>query len=283
MVALKRKTIVLADGFRVGVDYAGTGPVPLVFLHGLGATGRAYDEMLQRLADKGFRVIALDAVNHGRTGSMRWGHSVEDMTSVTMRTLDALKIDKAIFVGHSMGGGMLVEIAARNPHRVAAAILMDAATGQEHHDATKVGNYGTLAWRAAKKLAGAAVDIVGDSMDAFKLRDAEERLSLLETLRNGAGGFRFPRAAYALMRANTVPLLNAMQRHGVPTAVLHGLHDQIVPYAAGVSTAKMTDATFYAVDGYHSWMLADPELAADLIDLALLDLAYPRRWIQGVS
>ncbi|ACE79988.1 putative haloalkanse dehydrogenase [Mycobacterium phage Pukovnik] len=282
-MTLKRKTLVLEDGFRVGVSEVGSGPVPLVFLHGLGATGAAYKEMLKRLADKGFWVIAFDAVNHGRSGSMPWGHSVEDMTSVTMRALDVLKVQKAIFVGHSMGGGMLVEIAARNPHRVAAAILMDAATGQEHHDSTKVGNYRTLAWRAAKKLAGSVLDVVGDGVEAMKLRDAEERLSLLETLRNGAGGLRFPRAAYALMRANTVPLLQAMQRHGVPTAVLHGLHDAIVPYAAGLSTAKLTDATFYAVDGYHSWMLADPELAADLIDLALLDLAYPRRWIQGVS
>ncbi|QDP44645.1 esterase [Mycobacterium phage NothingSpecial] len=278
---MKRKTILLDDGFRVGVSELGTG-VPLVFLHGLSASGPAYAEMLKLLADKGFRVIALDAVNHGRTGSLPWGHTVADMADVAVRALDALKVQRAVFAGHSMGGGMVVEIAARHPHRVAAAILLDAATGQEYHDATKVGNYATLAFRAAKKLAGAVVDVVGDTAEAMRLRDAEERLSLLETLRDGVGGFRFVRAAYALMRADTVPLLKAMQRHGVSTAVLHGLHDQIVPYASGVSTAKLTDATFYAVDGYHSWMLADPELAADLMALALLDM-FPQRWIQGVG
>ncbi|QFP95544.1 esterase [Mycobacterium phage GaugeLDP] len=278
---MKQKTLVLEDGFRVGVTELGGGPVPLVFLHGLGATGRAYAEMLKLLADKGFRVLALDAANHGRSGSLPWGHTVADMADVVVRTLDALGIDKAIFAGHSMGGGMLVELAARHPHLVAAAILMDSASGKEFHDTTKVGNYATLAFRAAKKLAGAVVDIAGDTREAMKLRDAQERLSLLETLREGVGGLRFVRASYALMRTDTVPLLKAMQRHGVLTAVLHGLHDQIVPYAAGVSTAAATDATFYAVEGYHSWMLADPELAADLIDLALMDLAYPRRWIQG--
>ncbi|AXH46801.1 esterase [Mycobacterium phage Acolyte] len=278
---MKESTLVLDDGFRVGVTEVGTG-VPLVFLHGLSASGPAYGELLKLLADRGFRVIALDAVNHGRTGSLPWGHTIADMASVALKALDKLDIHRAVFAGHSMGGGMVVEIAARNPHRVAAAILLDAATGQEHHDASKVGNYATLAFRAVQKLAGAVVDIVGDTADAMRLRDAEERLDLLETLRHGMGGFRFVRAGYALMRADTVPLLKAMQRHGVSTAVLHGLHDKIVPYEAGVSTAKLTDATFYAVDGYHSWMLADPELAADLMSLALLDM-HPQRFIKGVG
>lgn len=278
---MKHTTILLEDGFRVGVTTVGTG-VPLVFLHGISVSASAYAQMLLRLADRGFRVIGLDAVNHGRTGSMPIGHTVTDMAEVAVRALDALGIQRAVFAGHSMGGGMVVEIAARYPHRVAAAILMDAAAGKEHHEATKVGNYASLGWRAAKKLAEATVDIVGDGVDAMRLRDASEQLSLLDTLRQGMGGFRFVRTAFALMRADTVPLLKAMQRQGVPTAVLHGLNDQIVPYASGVSTARLTDATLYAVDGYHSWMLADPELAADLVCLALLDM-YPQRYIKGVG
>ncbi|AOQ27896.1 hydrolase [Mycobacterium phage Pomar16] len=278
---MKHETIVLADGFRVGVSTVGTG-APLVFLHGLSVSAKAYEEMLTRLAEHGFRVIALDAANHGRSGSLPTGHTVEDMTRVTLKTLDELDIHRAIFAGHSMGGGMVVEIAARHPHRVAAAVLLDAAAGQEHHDNIKVGHYATLAFRATKKLGEAVTDIVGDGYEAMHLRDTGEKLSFLGMLRDSVSGLRFVRAAFALMKADTTPLLHAMYRHGVPTAVLHGLHDQIVPYEAGLSTAKITNASFYGVDGFHSWMLADPELAADLIALALLDL-FPRRYITGAG
>ncbi|QNJ57013.1 esterase [Mycobacterium phage Deloris] len=278
---MKRKTILTADGFRVGVTEVGFG-VPLVFLHGLSVSAQAYEELLVLLADKGFRVIGLDAANHGDSGTLPWGHSIEDMTKVTLDALDQLDIHRAVFAGHSMGGGMVVEIAARHPHRVAAAILLDAAAGAEHHKGIAITPGPSIPYRAVKFFVGGLTDVVGDGVEALRGRTPRERLSLLTNLRESVSGLRFVRAAYALMKADTVPLLKAMQRHGVPTAVLHGLHDQIVPYAAGLSAAKLTEATFYGVDGYHSWMLADPELAADLMALALLDL-YPQRYIFGVG
>ncbi|MCV7016762.1 alpha/beta fold hydrolase [Mycolicibacterium aichiense] len=279
---MQHTTIVLDDGFRVGVSEVGSGPMTLVFLHGLTVSAPAYSELFEQLAGKGMRVIGLDAANHGRSSSLPWGHTMADMADITVRALDALGIERAIFAGHSMGGGLVAEVAARNPHRVLGAVLMDAATGQEHHDSICVGNYLTFGIRAAQKLSAAVLDVVGDAADAIRVRDAGERASLVGTLRGSVSGLRCVKAAYALMRANTVPLLTAMNRHGVRTAVLHGLHDQIVPYEAGVSTARLTDGVFYAVDGFHSWMLVDPALAADLISLALLDL-FPRRYIMGAS
>ncbi|AEL17898.1 esterase/lipase [Mycobacterium phage Trixie] len=279
MAGVKRKTIVTADGFRVGVTEVGEG-VPLVFLHGLAVSPQAYEELLVLLAAKGFRAIGLDAANHGDSGTLPWGHTVEDMTRVTLSALDELDIHRAIFAGHSMGGGMVVEIAARNPHRVAAAILLDAAAGAEHHKGIAITPGPSVPYRAVKFFVGGLTDVVGDGLNALRERTPKERLGLLANLRESVSGLRFVRAAYALMKADTVPLLKAMRNHGVPTAVLHGLHDQIVPYEAGLSAAKLTEATFYGVDGFHSWMLADPELAADLMTLALLDL-YPQRWIQG--
>ncbi|QGJ90962.1 hydrolase [Mycobacterium phage BiancaTri92] len=276
---MKRKTILTKDGFRVGVTEVGQG-VPLVFLHGLSVSAQAYEELFVLLADKGFRVVGLDAANHGDSGSLPWGHTIEDMTRVTLSACDALDIHRAVFAGHSMGGGMVVEIAAHHPHRVAAAILLDAAAGAEHHKGVAITPGPTVPYRAVKFFVGGLNDILGDGIEALRSRTPRERLDLLSNLRESVSGLRFVRAAYALMKADTVPLLKAMQRHGVATAVLHGLHDQIVPYAAGLSAAKLTEATFYGVDGYHSWMLADPELAADLMTLALLDL-YPQRYIQG--
>ncbi|ASR86515.1 non-heme haloperoxidase [Mycobacterium phage Changeling] len=281
MVGLKRKTIITQDGFRVGVTEVGDG-VPLVFLHGLSVRAQAYDELFVLLAKRGFRVIGLDAANHGDSGTLPWGHTIEDMTRVTLSALDRLDIHRAIFAGHSMGGGMVVEIAAHHPHRVAAAILLDAAAGAEHHKGVAITPGPSIPFRAVKFFLGGLNDVIGDGIDAMKVRTPRERLRFLALLKESRSSLRFVRSAYALMKADTVPLLQAMQRHGVPTAVLHGLHDSIVPYDSGLSAAQLAEAVFYGVDGYHSWMLADPELGADLMTLALLDL-YPQRYIQGAG
>lgn len=264
-----RKTIVLEDGFRVGVTQHGTG-TPLVFLHGLSVSARAYEELFMELADKGFAVTALDAVNHGRTGSLPWGHTVEDMIEVTRRAIEALGIHHAVLVGHSMGGGMVVELAARYPDLTIAAILMDAAAGLEHHANIKVAPTSTIPFRAAQKLAAFTVDCIADGFHGMSIRDCDENADFFGRLRASVSGFRFVRAAYALMKADTPPLLEKMRAHSVPTAVIHGEHDQIVPLAAGVSAAKAADGKVYVVEGgFHSWMIADPGLGADAIRVAL--------------
>ena len=249
---LRHKTITLDDGFRVGVTTAGRG-TPLVFLHGLTLCAEAYAELFLELAHRGFRVIALDAANHGRTDSLPWGHTVADMIGVTARALTHLGIHHAVMVGHSMGGGMVVEFAAKHPDRTAAAILLNAAAGEEHHDGLKAGSYPALAWRAARKLATATVDLVCDSYQAGKFNVPKS-------------GLRCVRAALALLRADTVPLLSTLRANAVRTAVIHSEFDQIVPFAAGASAARAAAGRLYEIrGGFHSWMLTDPQLAGQVI------------------
>ncbi|QJD52113.1 esterase [Mycobacterium phage MA5] len=270
-MTLKHMTLVLEEGFRVAVTTAGSRRgLPLVFLHGLTVRALAYTELLEELASRGFYVIAPDAANHGDSDSLPCGHTVADMADVVARTCSVLDIAQAVIVGHSMGGGIAVEFAAAYPERTIATVLLDAAAGQEHHDNIKVGNSRTVPLRAAQRLAGAFVDVIGDGYHAMRVRDGSERLSLLDTLRQSVSSFRFVRAAYALMRADTVPLLEKMRLNQVPTAVIHGDLDQIIPHAAGQSAASVAGADFYTVKGgFHSWMLADPEFGAEAICIAL--------------
>ncbi|AIS73735.1 esterase [Mycobacterium phage Pocahontas] len=283
-MTLKHKTLVLEDGFRVAVATAGDRRgLPLVFLHGLTVSAGAYVELLEGLAGVGFYVVAPDAANHGGTGSLPWGHTVADMAEVVARLCSALDIAQAVIVGHSMGGGMAVEFAAAYPERTIAAVLLDAAAGQEHHDNIKVGKGSTIPWRAAQRLAAAFVDVIGDGYAAMRVRDPLERLSLLDTLRQSVSSFRFVRAAYALMRADTVPLLEKMAINEIPTAVIHGDLDQIIPFASGVSAAAAADADLYVVEGgFHSWMLAEPALAVELIITALMGF-NPQRYLLGAE
>src|ERR1700758_2177320 len=128
-IRLTHHLLELDDGHEVGVSVGGQG-VPLVFLHGLGLNRRAYLRMLSRAAGLGFLVIAIDAAGHGDTHNLpRNAGDLADRVDLTLRTLDALGIQQAVFAGHSMGGRMVIQLAAAAPDRVLAAVLFDAAAG----------------------------------------------------------------------------------------------------------------------------------------------------------
>jgi lipase len=98
---------------------------PVVCLHGLTGYGGRY----RRLAEErlpGRRVVAPDLRGHGRSGwSPPWDLDthVEDL----LETAAALGIERADWVGHSIGGRLVAEIAARAPERVSRAVLLDPA------------------------------------------------------------------------------------------------------------------------------------------------------------
>jgi pimeloyl-ACP methyl ester carboxylesterase len=143
----------LDDGHEVGVSVGGQG-VPLVFMHGLALSRRAYVRLLSRVAGLGFLVIAIDAAGHGDTHNLpRNAGELADRVDLTLRTLDALGVRQAVFAGHSMGGRMAIQLAAVAPDRVLAAVLLDAAAGASFDDAVF-----SSPRKAIRTIVGAAYD-----------------------------------------------------------------------------------------------------------------------------
>src|SRR6202008_1604091 len=133
-IRLTHHLLELQDGHEVGVSVGGAG-VPLVFMHGLALSRRAYVRMLSRVAGLGFLVIAIDAAGHGYTRNLpRNAADLSDRVDLTVRTLDALGVRQAVFAGHSMGGRMAIQLAAVAPERV-LAVLFDAAAGATFEEA----------------------------------------------------------------------------------------------------------------------------------------------------
>ena len=97
---------------------------PVVCLHGVtGHSGR-----FRRLAERlpGFRVLAFDLRGHGFSGwEPPWG--IEAHLEDVLETVDAAGIGRATWIGHSFGGRLTLELAAREPDRVARAVLLDPA------------------------------------------------------------------------------------------------------------------------------------------------------------
>jgi pimeloyl-ACP methyl ester carboxylesterase len=183
---------------------------------------------------------------------------------VTRCALDKLGIAEAIMVGHSMGGGMVAEFAARYPEYTTAAILIDAAAGQQHHEAVQMALTPDGLLRAAALITSALRDIVGDTRLAAQSRSVTELLSLGRNVRKSmSGGARIAKAGIALLRHDTTYALHMMKVWGVPTVVLHGSDDRIISERAAYQAACESGGKLVILLGHnHSWMIADPARAA---------------------
>ncbi|OBA88491.1 hypothetical protein A5662_25190 [Mycobacteriaceae bacterium 1482268.1] len=265
-VRLSHHVVTLDDGHKVGVTVGGKG-VPLVFLHGIALSGRAYVRLLSRLAGMGFLVVALDAAGHGVTPNLpRNAADLSHRVDLTLRTLDDLGIRKAIFMGHSMGGRMIVQLAAVAPERVMAAVLLNAAAGTAFDETIRAPVRSPR--RAAQALLNTVYDAPGDPR---RLPAPERRRYMRQMAGALAGNVRTPLGLPGALRAiidsgDYTPMLEAMREHSVPTIVVHGENDLVVPFESALDMAERADATLYRVPGaYHSWMLANPRHGADMM------------------
>jgi len=122
---------------KVAMMEAGEGE-PIVMLHGLGATKAEFMPTLAALAPEGFRAIAIDLPGFGDSDKpFPAGYDARFFARWVEALLDALEIDSAHVLGHSMGGRVAIEVGIRRPDRTEGLVLMTPS----------------LAWRKVKRWA----------------------------------------------------------------------------------------------------------------------------------
>ncbi|HLT17627.1 MAG TPA: alpha/beta hydrolase [Acidimicrobiales bacterium] len=258
---LARHTITLADGHQVGVAVCGQG-VPLVVVHGFSAEGILYAQTLSRLVDLGFRVIAVDTAGHGGTlGLPTDAQTMESYAALLGRVLDHLGVPKAVLAGHSMGGRLVTELAARQPHRAIAVILLDAIVGDTWDRMVNV-------FRVLPGLlVGMGATLALDTATTVPLfRDPRQALKLGRLLApTVAGHVRRPwrllgPAASILRSRGTKWMLERLKHERIPVFAIHGDWDVPVPIKTAKDAARRARGDLVVVErGTHSWLLKDPE------------------------
>lgn len=112
-------------------EWPGDGP-PVVLVHGTGRTGRSWDAVARALTGA-HRVLALDARGHGLSEATESGYGEQHRTSDLAAFVEATGLERAHFVGHSLGGATVALFAIVQPERVGATVLIEPVVDAHFH------------------------------------------------------------------------------------------------------------------------------------------------------
>ncbi|MGM0637432.1 MAG: alpha/beta fold hydrolase [Pseudomonadota bacterium] len=128
-----------ADGVPIAYEVQGGGEPTLVFIHGWSSDGRYWRGQLPYFSQN-HRVITLDLAGHGHSGLGRDAYTMPAFGEDVKAVMDDLDVERAILIGHSMGGPVSVEAARLMPERVIGIVGVDtfhhlaSAISQEQRD-----------------------------------------------------------------------------------------------------------------------------------------------------
>jgi pyruvate dehydrogenase E2 component (dihydrolipoamide acetyltransferase) len=205
----------------------------VLLLHGFGADLNTWMFTQPALAE-GRQVIALDLPGHGGSTKQFDHADAEGLPAVIGHALEALGIGRAHFVGHSMGGGIAIAFALRQPERVATLTLIASASlGPEINEAFIDGFVRAARRREAMEVLGLLVHdpaLVSRTMVEDVLR--YKRLYGVTAALAAIAGEWFPDGRQRTNLANAVAALK------LPVQIIWGREDRIIPAAHAEALAS---------------------------------------------
>ncbi|MFI9075489.1 alpha/beta fold hydrolase [Streptomyces sioyaensis] len=237
-------TLTTTDGTEIFYKDWGEGR-PVVFSHGWPLNADAWDDQLRLVATHGFRAIAHDRRGHGRSGQPWQGNDMDTYADDLAQLMDALDLREAVLVGHSTGGGEVARYVGRHgTGRVAKVVLLSAVPPlMLKTEANPEGLPRTV-------FDGIRAGVAGDRSQFYK--DLSE--TFYGANRHGSAVSQGVREAFWLWSMQVgvkgaydcvkefseTDFTEDLRRFDVPTLIIHGDDDQIVPFmASGQKSAKL--------------------------------------------
>ena len=245
-------TITTKDGTRIYYKDWGSGR-PVVFSHGWPLSADAWEDQMVFLASRGYRCIAHDRRGHGRS-SQPWDGNEMDTYADDLATLvGALDLRDAIHVGHSTGGGEVARYIGRHgTGRVAKAVLIGAVPPLMLQTPSNPGGLPISVFDEIR--AGVLADRSQFFKDlsipfyGFNRPNAKVSQGLRDTfwLQGVQAGFK---AALDCIKAfSETDFTEDLKKFDVPTLIMHGDDDQIVPIgASALSSSKLVKGALLKV------------------------------------
>lgn len=213
------------NGNWMAYDDVGVGPA-IVLIHSFPLCRKMWEPQVEALSRQGFRVVAPDLRGFGESISGEDAFEVSRLTDDVNDLMSYLGIGRAVVVGISMGGGLLLDMLERYPHRVAATCFLsparqpgDAAEEIRRLDLAELvreGHRATVADNLCERL------LSGDQ--------TQKRNDLTGKLRNWIDASSTPALVGALSaRPKRLPYRDAHQPYPVPTLIMTGARDRVMP------------------------------------------------------
>ena len=237
------------DGTEIFFKDWGTG-TPVVFSHGWPLSADAWDPQMLFLVNQGYRVIAHDRRGHGRSGQPSHGNDMDTYADDLAAVLDALDVRNAMLVGHSTGGGEVAHYIGRHgSKRVAKAVLIGAVPPQMVKSASNPGGldmsvFDGIRAQVAANRSQFYLDLA-TPFYGFNRPNAKTSQGLIQEFwREGMQG-SIKGQYECIKQFSEVDYTEDLKKIDVPTLILHGDDDQIVPIddSAKLSAKIVKNAT----------------------------------------
>jgi pimeloyl-ACP methyl ester carboxylesterase len=271
-----RKAEIVLHGRKVAYRTGGWGPL-LVLIHGITSNSATWDKVLPKLA-KHYTVLAPDLLGHGRSDKLRGDYSVGAHANTVRDLMDALGYARATFVGHSLGGGVALQLAYQYPERVDRLVLVaPGGFGREVSvllRAASLPGSGSLLALAAWKPFVTAGTVLAHTLGQLGLHgntDLAEigRAYALLSDSDARGAFLHTLRAVVDFEGQRVTALDRIElTKRFPSLIVWGDRDRVVPVDHGRQVHQLVPNTYLAVFEHagHFPHRDDPDRFVEVVD-----------------
>jgi non-heme chloroperoxidase len=270
---IEMNTMTVKDGTTIYFKDWGTGQ-PIVFSHGWPLTADAWDAQMMFFGQRGFRVIAHDRRGNGRSSQPWNGNEMDTYADDLAALFEKLDLTNAVMVGHSTGGGEVARYLGRHGSKRVAKAVLAAAVPPMMLKTDK--NPGGMPMSAFDDI---RAGVVGDRSQFYKDLTMpfygynRPNAKVSQGMRDNfwlQGMQGSVKSQYDTVKAfSETDFTEDLKKMDIPTLVLHGDDDQIVPIdASGRMSAKLVkNAKLKVYPGYPHGMC---QIHADVINTDLL-------------